>query len=78
MVWLPSNQIVVLEKAGTIRIGSPGGAFTTAYDRAGMCTQSERGLLGFAPDPAFLSNGPGVRLLHARRLGCAGRLRRTG
>ena len=53
--WLPGDQIVVLEKAGRIRVGSPGGGFTTAID-LNVCTNSERGLLGLTYDPAFPTN----------------------
>ena len=54
--WLPGNRIAVLEKSGRLRVGRPGGSFTTAIDLA-VCSNSERGLLGLAPDPGFLSNG---------------------
>ncbi len=54
--WLPGNRIVVLEQGGRIRVGRPGTGFTTAID-LDVCSNSERGLLGLAPDPAFLSNG---------------------
>ena len=54
--WLPNGRIVVLEKRGQMFVGAPGGEFTErlALD---VCTDSEMGLLGVAPDPAFLSNG---------------------
>jgi glucose/arabinose dehydrogenase len=53
--WMPGDLIVVLEKSGRIRIGRPGGgSFTTAID-IDVCTQSERGLLGFTHDPGFLT-----------------------
>lgn len=55
--WLPSDQIVVLEQStGRVRVGTPGGSFTTALDLA-VCGNSERGLLGLTADPAFLGNG---------------------
>ncbi len=54
--WLPGNRIVVLEQGGRVRVGRPGTGFTTAID-LDVCSNSERGLLGLAPDPAFLSNG---------------------
>lgn len=53
--WLPGDLIVVLEKAGRIRVGRPGGPFTTAIDLE-VCTNSERGLLGLTYDPAFPIN----------------------
>lgn len=55
--WLPDSTIVVLEQhTGRVRIGDPGGPFTTALDLA-VCQANEQGLLGFVHDPAFLSNG---------------------
>ena len=55
--WLPSDQLVVLEQAGTIKVGPSGGPFTTAMTVSNTCSGSERGLLGFTHDPAFLGNG---------------------
>jgi glucose/arabinose dehydrogenase len=53
--WVAGELVVVLEKGGRIRIGRPGsGSFTTAID-IDVCTQSERGLLGFTHDPGFLT-----------------------
>jgi glucose/arabinose dehydrogenase len=55
--WLPSDQLVVLEKGGTVRVGSTtDGDFGTALT-LNVCSNSERGLLGFTHDAAFLSNG---------------------
>ena len=55
--WLPDSRIAVLEQDGRVRVGGPSGGFTTAID-IDVCggTSGERGLLGFAHDPAFLSN----------------------
>jgi glucose/arabinose dehydrogenase len=46
----------VLEQGGRVRVGGPAGPFGTALE-VDVCLGSERGLLGFAVDPAFLSNG---------------------
>jgi glucose/arabinose dehydrogenase len=54
--WLPSGRLAVLEQGGNLRLGAPGGAFATALD-LDVCLGSERGLLGVAADPAFLTNG---------------------
>ncbi|HWL45269.1 MAG TPA: PQQ-dependent sugar dehydrogenase [Ilumatobacter sp.] len=54
--WLPNGRIVVLEKGGRMLVGTPGERFTERL-RLNVCTESERGLLGVAADPAFLSNG---------------------
>ena len=55
--WLPNDQVVVLEKGGRIKVGPPAGPFVTAHTISNICTDSERGLLGLTPDPAFLGNG---------------------
>ena len=74
--WLPGNRIVVLEKGGRVRVGRPGGAFTTAIDLA-VCTESERGLLGLTPDPGFLGNGwVYVYYTHPGPNGCVNRVSR--
>src|SRR3954468_24378277 len=54
---LPDSRIVVLEQDGRVRVGGPIGGFSTAID-INVCggTSGERGLLGFAHDPGFLSN----------------------
>lgn len=54
--WLPNGRIAVLEKRGTMYVGTPGGDYTARLE-LDVCTGSEMGLLGVAPDPAFLSNG---------------------
>src|SRR5262245_28389572 len=56
VAWFPDSQIVVLEKDGRIRVGGPTGGFVTAID-IDVCADNERGLLGIAHDPAYLSNG---------------------
>ena len=55
--WLPSDQIVVLEQAGRVKIGPASGPFTTALTLTNVCGSGERGFLGFTHDPAFLGNG---------------------
>ena len=55
--WLPSDQIVVLEQAGRVKIGPASGPFTTALTLTNVCGIGERGFLGFTHDPAFLGNG---------------------
>jgi glucose/arabinose dehydrogenase len=74
--WLPGNRIVVLEQGGQIRVGTPGGSFTTAAS-LNVCSNSERGLLGLAPDPGFLGNGwVYVYYTHAGPNGCVNRVSR--
>ena len=55
--WLPDSRIVALEQEGRVRIGTPDGSFSTALTVVNVCPGSERGLLGFTHDPAFMSNG---------------------
>jgi glucose/arabinose dehydrogenase len=56
VAWLPDDRIVVLEQAGRVRVGPPSGTFATALTLPNICPGGERGLLGFAHDPGFLSN----------------------
>jgi glucose/arabinose dehydrogenase/PKD repeat protein len=56
--FLPDGGIFVTTKAGRLLL-KPAGSTTrqTVFDRASsICTNSERGLLGVAVDPAFASN----------------------
>lgn len=55
--WLPDGRIAVLEQGGRLRTAFPGEAFTTALQVPNICSNSERGLLGLAPHPAYWSNG---------------------
>lgn len=74
--WLPDDRIVVLEKGGRLAIGNTAGSFATAY-RLAVCTESERGLLGFTHDPGFLGNGHVyVYYTHAGAGGCVNRVSR--
>ena len=51
--WMPGDRIVVLEKAGRVRVGTPGSAaFSTAID-LNVCSSGEQGLLGFTHDAGF-------------------------
>src|SRR5690606_29822469 len=54
--WLPTGELAVLEQGGRLRFVTPGGDATLKLD-LDVCSNSERGLLGFAADPAFLANG---------------------
>jgi glucose/arabinose dehydrogenase len=74
--WLPGDRLVVLQKGGELRVSQAGGPWTTALDLS-VCTQSERGLLGIAADPAFLVNGF-VYLYYTRPAGgtCVNRVSR--
>lgn len=55
---MPDGSVTVLGKSGTVHV-IRGGALVTppALTLSGVCTQSERGLLGIAPDANFVSNG---------------------
>ncbi|MFZ4720092.1 MAG: PQQ-dependent sugar dehydrogenase [Ilumatobacteraceae bacterium] len=54
---LPDGRAVVLEKGGSARIVRNGALLATPALTLDVCTESERGLLGLAPDPAFGANG---------------------
>ena len=54
---LPDGRAVVLEKHGFVRIIQDGVLLTDNALTLSVCQESERGLLGFAPDPDFLTNG---------------------
>lgn len=74
--WLPDDRLVVLEKSGTVKVSQAGGAWRDAID-LDVCTESERGLLGIAADPAMLSNGY-VYVFYTRSAGgtCVNRVSR--
>jgi glucose/arabinose dehydrogenase len=55
--WLPDDRLVVLQKADGVLVGPVDGPFATALVLPGVCSQKERGYLGFTHDPAFLANG---------------------
>lgn len=59
---LPDGRALILQKAGSVRVIRNGALVATPainLNQGGrsVCSQSERGLLGIAPDPAFGSNG---------------------
>jgi glucose/arabinose dehydrogenase len=54
---LPDGRAIVLEKHGYVRIIKDGAMLPGNALVKSVCQQSERGLLGAAPDPSFLSNG---------------------
>lgn len=56
---LPDGRVVVLEKAGrALRIDDrDGSAEVVTLANFDVCSGSERGLLGFATDPAFVTSG---------------------
>ena len=55
---LPDGTVAALGKAGTLHIIRGGSLVSPpALTLAGVCAQSERGLLGIAPDANFTTNG---------------------
>ncbi|CAN5655658.1 hypothetical protein BH10ACT2_BH10ACT2_02780 [soil metagenome] len=61
---MPGNRVIVLEKAGRVRVLVNGALqagnvldLTSGLNLMSGCTGSERGLLGFAVDPDFGANG---------------------
>ncbi len=55
VAFLPGGRMLVTEKAGALKLVQ-GGA-TSTLTTIPVCTDSEMGLLGIAPDPGFSSNG---------------------
>lgn len=53
---LPTGQLVVLEQSGALRVGFPGGPLPVVHRFTGLCSGSERGLLGFTHDPGYSAN----------------------
>lgn len=57
---LPDGRVIVLEQNGTLRrvdatdVANP---IVTAMGSLTVCSNSERGLLGFTPDPGFFGSG---------------------
>ena len=54
---LPNGGAAVLDKSGQVRIVRNGAVLATPALTLSVCTESERGLLGFAADPDFGLNG---------------------
>ena len=56
LAFTPDGRLLVSQKSGALRIYQDGALLpTAALALAGVCTESERGLLGIAVDPAFAS-----------------------
>lgn len=55
--FAPDGRILVTEKAGRVRVIQNGSLLATPALTVAVNTASERGLLGIAVDPAFVSNG---------------------
>ena len=77
---LPDGRLVVLEQDGRVRAGFPGQALPVVLQLNDVCSNSERGLLGFTHDPGFLTNRR-VYLYSTRRApdapgGCVNRVSR--
>ena len=60
VAFAPDGRMLVATQGGVLRVGSSGGGLlaTPALSLGSrVCTNSERGLLGVAVDPAFAANG---------------------
>jgi glucose/arabinose dehydrogenase len=57
LAFLPSGDMLITAQPGTLRVRTQAGVMTTALTLSRICTNSERGLLGVAVDPAFALNG---------------------
>lgn len=74
--WMPNGRIAVLEKGGRLHVGAPGQPMTERLS-LDVCSDSERGLLGMAIDPSYLTTG-WIYLYYTRPAsgGCVNRLSR--
>jgi glucose/arabinose dehydrogenase len=57
---LPDGRVIVLEQSGAIRridATDPADPEVTTVGRLNVCSNSERGLLGFTPDPDYFTSG---------------------
>jgi glucose/arabinose dehydrogenase len=54
---MPSGDVVVLQQNGHVRVINNGNLIPTPALSLSVCLGSERGLLGFAPDPQHATNG---------------------
>lgn len=77
VVGLFDGRVVVLGKAGAVRVIKGGALLPTAALSLSVCQQGERGLLGFAADPGFQVNGF-VYIFYTRNTGsgCSNRVSR--
>lgn len=58
LAFTPDGRLLVTQQGGSLRIVQNGTLLASpALTIASVCTESERGLLGVAVDPAFASNG---------------------
>lgn len=55
VAFLPGERMLVTEKGGALELVQ--GGTTSTLTTIPVCTASEMGLLGVAPDPGFVSNG---------------------
>lgn len=79
---MPDGRAVVLEKGGDVRIVADGALLPTPALSLTVCSDSERGLLGFAVDPYFALNNA-VYVYYTRPRsgvigGCVNRVSRFG
>ncbi|MBI3857520.1 MAG: PQQ-dependent sugar dehydrogenase [Planctomycetes bacterium] len=57
MAWAPDGRLFVCQQTGTLRVIKNGALLGTPFHAATVDSGGERGLLGVAFDPDFLSNG---------------------
>ncbi|HYN40838.1 MAG TPA: PQQ-dependent sugar dehydrogenase, partial [Thermoanaerobaculia bacterium] len=60
MAFTPDGRLLVTRQSGSLRVVTAAGALLAtpalAFSASQVCTNSERGLLGVAVDPAFVTN----------------------
>lgn len=75
--WMPGDRIVVLEKAGRVRVGRPGSSSFTAALQLNVCSSGEQGLLGFTHDAGFATTrAVYIYYTAATAAGCVNRVSR--
>ena len=55
--WDPNGDLWIIQKIGTLQVLRSGAALPTMVHQFTVDTLDERGLLGLAIDPDFLTNG---------------------
>ncbi|MEO5679957.1 MAG: PQQ-dependent sugar dehydrogenase [Acidimicrobiales bacterium] len=73
LAFTPDGRMLIATQAGSLRVFQNGALVATpAITLTGICTNSERGLLGVAIDPAFSTNGFVFLYYSANRAGDCG------
>ena len=71
MQFAPDGRLFVCEQGGRLRVIKDGTLLSTPFTTLTVNASGERGLLGVAFDPAFLTHSVCVRVLHRDDADCA-------